>query len=319
MLSNVFLFLIGFILLIKGADFLVDGSSSLAKRLGISTLIVGLTVVAFGTSMPELIVNVFSSVKGVNEIAVGNIVGSNIANILLILGITALIYPVKIHQSTIWKEIPLGIFAALVLLVVANDKIIDNFPSSLSRTEGIVMLFFFAIFLYYVYEAAKKKRIRIEKETLGIKKMKISSAIASIVFGIVFLCLGGNFVVENAIIIASKLKISNFLISAFIIALGTSLPELVTSIKAGMKKDLDMAVGNVVGSNIFNIFWILGVTASISAIKVPEFINFDIFFLIISSLLLFLFVFRKQQLGKQKGIIFITLYLIYIALIIRRG
>ena len=314
-----FFFLAGIVLLIEGAKLLVSSSSSLAKKIGVSSFIIGLTIVATGTSMPELIINLFSAIKGQTEIALGNVIGSNIANILLVLGVVAILSPLKIHKSTIWKEIPLGILAAFVLLVVANDKSIDNVISSISRTDGIVMLFFFLIFIYYVYEAAKKREIRIEEETIEIEKRKLSSIIFLFVIGILLLYLGGKFIVENAVIIASNLGISKFLISAFVIALGTSLPELATSIAAVSKKDLDLAVGNVVGSNIFNIFWVLGLTASISPIKVPSFINFDIFFLIISSLLLFIFALKDPKIKKERGLILIILYITYIAIILRRG
>ena len=317
-----FLFIIGFALLIKGADLLVDGASSLAKKLGVPSLAIGLTVVAFGTSMPEFIVNLFSALNGVTDVAVGNVIGSNIANILLVLGSMALIRPVKVHRSTVWKEIPFSLFAALILFVLSNDLLIDKLSFSLlTRTDGIVMVSFFAIFLYYVFEVAKEKKREMEDKKLEIKTYSSFTIVSMLFFGIFGLFLGGKWVVEGAVKIASQLGVSEFLISATLVALGTSLPELVTSLVAVIKRDVDIAVGGIVGSNIFNIFWILGVTSLITPISLPEFINFDIMFLIFSTLALFLFTFigKKHELDRWSGVVFLAFYVAYILFIVSRG
>ncbi len=316
------LFIVGFGLLIKGADCLVEGSSSLAKKFGVPSLVVGLTVVAFGTSMPELIVSIFSAFEGVTDVAIGNIVGSNVANILLILGLTALIYPLKVNHSTVWKEIPFSLLAVIILFIVANDLMIDKLSfSSLTRIDGILMLCFFAIFLYYVFEMAKDKRSKLRDRKLEIMEYKSHKIFLMLFFGVIGLFLGGKWVVDGAILIARQAGMSEFLVSATIIAIGTSLPELVTSLTAAIKKDVDLAVGGVVGSNIFNTFWILGITSIISPIVLPAFINFDIIFLILITLALFLFMFigKKHEMNRWQGILFIILYIAYITFIVMRG
>lgn len=316
------LFIIGFGLLIKGADCLVEGSSSLAKKFGVPSLVVGLTVVAFGTSMPELIVSIFSAFEGVTDVAIGNIMGSNVANILLILGLTALIYPLKVHHSTVWKEIPFSLLAVFILFVVANDLMIDKLSfSSLTRIDGILMLCFFAIFLYYVFEMAKDKKSKLQDRKLEITEYKSHRIFLMLFFGVIGLFLGGKWVVDGATLIARQAGMSEFLVSATIVAIGTSLPELVTSLTAAIKKDVDLAVGGVVGSNIFNIFWILGITSVISPIVLPSFINFDIIFLVVITLALFSFMFigKKHEMNRWQGVLFILLYIAYIVFIVMRG
>jgi cation:H+ antiporter len=315
------LFIVGIFLLIKGADLLVEGAGSIARKLGVSSLVVGLTVVAFGTSMPELVVNVIAAAQGATGVAFGNIIGSNIANILLVLGITAIITPLKVKDSTFSKEIPFAILAAIVLLVFSNYLAIDNIAvRTLTRVSGIVMLCFFAIFLYYAFESARK-----DKQTLGRGVMEkghigLRSWIL-IVLGLVGLYFGGDWVVNGAIYAAQQFGFSEFLISSTVVAIGTSLPELVTAIVAARKKEVDLAVGNAVGSNIFNIFWILGITALIAPIVIPVFINYVILFLIAISILLmvFLYVGKKGVLSRAEGYIFLLLYVAYLAYIIYLG
>ncbi len=317
-----FLFVIGFALLIKGADFLVEGSSSLAKKFEVPSLVIGLTIVAFGTSMPELVVNIFSAFKGVTDVAIGNIIGSNIANILLVLGLTAMINPIKIHHSTVWKEIPFSLLTVFILFVLANDSMIDKLSfSSLTRTDGIIMLCFFAIFIYYVFELAKEKRKHLQDRKLEIKEYSNFTILSMLIFGIVGLFLGGKWIVDGAVFIATQLGVSNFLVSATIVALGTSLPELATSVVAAIKRDVDLAVGGIVGSNIFNVFWILGVTSLITPISLPSFVNFDILFLIFVTFSLFLFtaVGKKQVLNRWSGLTFLIFYAVYIIFIVFRG
>ncbi len=319
---EVILFVIGIALLIKGADYLVKGSSSLAKKLGVPTLMIGLTIVAFGTSMPELIVNIIAAIKGSTEVAFGNIIGSNIANILLVLGITAIICPIKIQHSTVWKEIPFALLAVIVLFVVSNHVLIDKIDiSTLTRVGGIIMLCFFTIFIYYAIELAKRNRAQLEDKKIVITKYK-NSIIALMIFGgLVGLYFGGKWVVEGAIFIAQQLGLSEFLISATIVAVGTSLPELITGITAARKKDVDLSVGNAVGSNIFNIFWILGITAIIAPVIIPLFINIDIIILMSVTFLLFIFLFigKRHELERWQGFVFIALYIAYLVFLGIRG
>ena len=317
-----FLFIVGFVFLIKGADFFVEGSSCISKKLGVPSLIIGLTVVAFGTSMPELIVNIFSALNGVTDIAIGNVIGSNIANILLVLGLMASIRSIKVSHSTIWKEIPFSLFAGIILFVLANDLMIDKLSFSLlTRTDGVVMISFFVFFLYYVFEMAKEKRKELQDEKMKIKHRSNTMIVSMLIFGIAGLFLGGKWVVDGAVFIAKQLGVSNFLISATVVALGTSLPELVTSLIAMIKRDVDLAVGGIVGSSIFNIFWILGVTSLITPISLPEFVNFDIMFLIFSTVALFMFMFigKKHVLDRWNGAIFLIFYILYICFITLRG
>ncbi len=321
-----FLFILGFILLVKGADYLVAGSSALAKRFGVSSLVVGLTVVAFGTSLPEMIVNVISVLKGNTDISLGNIIGSNISNILLILGLTAAIFPLKVKKSTAWKEIPFSLFAIGILYVLANDRWIDGSKESiLTRSDGIVMLAFFGIFMYYLFEMAKKSYEEVplngEKAAPKEDQVPIWKIALMIGGGLVGLYFGGEFVVDGAVYIAKKFGMSDFLISATIIAIGTSLPELVTSLTAAFKKEPDISVGNIIGSNIFNIFLVLGVTSVIKPISVTIGINIDIIFMMVATVYLFLFLFigKKYEVERWQGIFLTVMYVFYIAYIIMRG
>ncbi|MFA6319602.1 MAG: calcium/sodium antiporter [Bacteroidales bacterium] len=316
-----FLLIVGLIALIKGADFLIDGSSSLAKKLGISTLVIGLTVVAFGTSTPELVVNIFAAFAGNGDIAFGNIIGSNMANILLILGVCALITQMKIQHSTIWKEIPLAFIAVLVVFIFSNVLFLDNIDIKfLTRSEGLILIVFFIIFLSYVYSMAKSDKSK-KNENEEIKALSNFKTWLYILGGLVALYFGGQWTVNSATTIARSLGISEFLIASTIIAVGTSLPELVTSVKAAMKNNIDLAVGNVVGSNIFNVLWILGITAVINPVMFPKFIVFDLIMLLVTTGALFAFIFigKRYYLTKLEGIAFLLLYLIYLVIIILRG
>ncbi len=316
------LFVIGLVFLVKGADFLVGGSSALAKRLGIPTLVIGLTIVAFGTSTPELVVNLISAIKGQTEVAFGNIIGSNIANILLVLGIVAIINPIKVKRSTVYKEIPFSLLAVVVLFVVSNYLLIDNISiNSLTRVSGIVLLCFFIIFLYYSIGLAQRSRKQLDNKEMEIKKYKPWTSIFFILLGLVGLYFGGQWVVNGAVFIAEKLGLSEFMISATVIAIGTSLPELVTGITAARKKESDLAVGNSVGSNIFNVFWILGITAVVAPVFIPGFINLDMLFLGISTVLLFVFLFigKRHEIERWQGILFVLIYVAYIVFLVLRG
>jgi len=310
------LFIIGFFLLIKGADLLVDGSASIAKKLKISSIVIGLTIVAFGTSAPEFIVNVFASVQGNSEIAVGNILGSNIANILLILGISAIIYPITAKKNTVLKEIPLSLLAAVVLGLMANDMIIDGAGfSGITRIDGFILLSFFIIFMYYTFGITKSDEDIVEEE---IKVFSYSKAIIFILLGLAGLVIGGKWIVDGAIKIAEILNISQSLIGLTIVAIGTSLPELATSAIAAYKKQSDIAIGNVVGSNIFNIFWILGVSAIIRPLPFRTNSNGDIAMTIFASIVLFSVVFigKKRIIERWQGIFMVTTYVGYIVFLV---
>ncbi|MFH1971963.1 MAG: calcium/sodium antiporter [archaeon] len=313
-----FLLPLGIALLVFGANYLVKGSSALAKILNIPSLVIGLTVVAFGTSMPELFVNLWANGSNAPEIAIGNIIGSNLINILLVLGITSLIYSIRVKKSTIWKEIPFSLLAAIVLLVLANDFAFDNTVSYISRVDGLILLLFFLIFIYYTYELSLKRESRVPYDFKMYKPVLIPFMIIVGIFGLFF---GGRLVVDNAVMIASSLGISQFVISVTVISIGTTLPELTTSIVAAVKKNADLAVGNIVGSNIFNIFFVLGISAVVSPIMIKDFINFDLIMVIFATALLFVFALweRKKKLGKWQGAVLVLLYIVYIIMVIFRG
>ena len=310
-------FIIGFVFLIKGADFLVDGASSIARRLNISDLVIGLTVVAFGTSMPELFVNIIASFKGNTDIAIGNVVGSNIANVLLILGVSSVIYPLAVTKGTVWKEIPFSLLAAIVLFVAANDQLLDGSRvSELTRIDGLVFLSFFIIFIYYTSSIA----LHVEgmEEHVSAKQYGWLRSSLYIIWGLAGLTLGGKWIVDGAIALATKFGMSESLIGLTIVALGTSLPELATSAMAAYKRNVEIAVGNVVGSNIFNIFFVLGISAIIKPLPFQMKNNLDIGVVILSSLLLFLFMFtgKKRSLDRWEGIIFLACYGVFVGYLV---
>lgn len=308
----------GFFLLIKGADFLVEGASSLALKLSVSEIVIGLTVVAFGTSTPELVVNLFSSVEGRPEMALGNVVGSCIVNILLILGVAAIIRPLGTEKNTVWREIPFSLLAAVALFVLCNDALFgDSGPSSLSRTDGVVLLLFFSIFLSYVF-AIPKVQIQDQFRVKQLSSGKMSVFIAA---GLVAQFLGGKLVVDNVVTLASQLGMSEKLVALTVVSLGTSLPELSTSAVAAYRGNQDIAVGNIVGSNIFNIFLIMGLSASIAPVSFNPAFNFDLAVLIVSSALLFVTMFtgKRRFLDRWEAILFVVFYAGYVAMLALRG
>lgn len=310
------LFIIGFVLLIKGADLLVDGASSIAKKLKISAIVIGLTIVAFGTSTPELIVNIFASASGNTDIAIGNILGSNIANILLILGISAIIYPLATKRHTVWKEIPLSLLAAVIVGVMVNDALIDGSVfSGLTRIDGIILISFFIIFLYYTFGIAK---VSGEDADIEIKQLSHLKSILYIIIGLAGLAVGGKWIVDGAVKIAELFNVSESLIGLTIVAIGTSLPELATSAIAAYKKQADIAIGNVVGSNIFNIFWILGASSIIRPLPFSDNSRSDILMTIFASLLLFMIMFigKKHTVERWQGALMIAIYIGYISFLI---
>ncbi|MCX7990729.1 MAG: calcium/sodium antiporter [Proteobacteria bacterium] len=318
MITQFIIFILGFVFLIYGGNYLVDGASSLAKHLKISDLVIGLTIVSFGTSAPELTVNVIASLENKGGITVGNVIGSNIANILLILGVTATISPLFIKHSTVWKEIPLSLLAIVVFFIVSNDILINNDNKNLiTRSDGLILISFFVIFLAYVFNLSRYK----PEEALIEPKFGIPLSFFLIILGLTGLTYGGKFVVSSGSEIARKLGFSQELIGFSMIAIGTSLPELFTSTIAAYKKNSEIAIGNVVGSNIFNIFWIMGVSSVINPVPFNEIYNIDTLILIFSTLLLFIFNFtgKKQTIYRKEGILFLATYLIYLMFIFKRG
>lgn len=318
MLTNILLVLGGFYLLIKGADYLVNGSSSLARKLGVPALVVGLTVVAFGTSAPELFVSVLAAMKGSTDIAIGNVLGSNIANILVILGIAALVTPLKLQSSTVWKEIPFSLLAAVLVLVLGADVFLDGASTGvLSRIDGLVMMAFFLVFLVYTFGIRETG----EQPKSKIEQMALWKSIVWILGGLVALVLGGQFVVTGATAIAFALGVSENLIGLTIVAVGTSLPELVSSFVAARKGHTDIAIGNVVGSNIFNIFLVLGASSIISPLPFNAMNVMDGFAVVTATLLMFflLFVGRRHTLYRMEGAIFLLMYVGFVVFAIVRG
>ncbi|OGJ54941.1 hypothetical protein A3D11_02790 [Candidatus Peribacteria bacterium RIFCSPHIGHO2_02_FULL_49_16] len=318
----------GLTLIIKGADWLVRGATNFARHLRVSELTIGLTVVAFGTSLPELVVNVFSSMNGANDLAIGNILGSNISNIFLIIAIAAIIAPLHVHTSTVWKELPLSLLAACVLLVMVNDHIIDDFSvAQLSRTDGITFLGFFLIFLWYTFGMQK---VEDEHES---EQQNIFISLGLILLGVIMLTGGGKLTVYGAMLFTKTLGISQAFVGLTVLAIGTSLPELATSINAAMKQKADIAVGNIIGSNIFNIFWILGISATIKPLIFEPALNIDLLTMILATIVLFLTVhtghihrrllFWKQKEGhvidRKEGILMLFLYAGYLAYVGWRG
>jgi cation:H+ antiporter len=314
-----FLFVLGFYFLIKGADFLVEGASSLARRLKVSDLAVGLTIVSFGTSMPEMVVNLFASFSGQSEIALGNVFGSNIANVLLILGITAIICPLPLKRSTIFSEIPFTLIAALLVGFLANAALFEkNNELVVSRLDGVILLFFFGLYMAYIFSISKKDEGRSKEKQRSV--LSVGQSILYILGGVVLLFLGGKWIVDGAVKIAGIFGLSQSFVGLTVVAVGTSLPELVTSVVAAFKKNIDIAVGNVIGSNIFNLLWILGVSAAIRPLPFDVIGNVDVMVMVFSSTMIILVIGlgRKNNLNRLAGVIFVVSYLVYIFYLIKR-
>lgn len=300
---------LGFIILIKGADWLVDGASALGRKYKISDLAIGLTIVAFGTSMPEFFVNIFATYQSHSDIALGNVIGSNIFNLLVILGIAGLITPLTVQSSTVWKEIPLSFLSALMLFLLANN--IFSKDLILTRFDGIILLILFVYFLYYVFYQLKNENIPVEINKKDLSVLKIWMFIIG---GLLFLIFGGKLVVNSAVKIAVSLGISEKIIGLTIVASGTSLPELATSVVAAIKKNNDIAVGNIVGSNIFNILFILGISSIIRPLSYNPAFNYDLYLLGIGTILLFIAMFtgKQKKLDRWEAGILLLLYIGYI-------
>ncbi|GAB3201163.1 cation:H+ antiporter [Pontibacter aydingkolensis] len=315
-MSDVLLLLAGFVALIFGATKLVDAASSLASRLGVPNIVIGLTIVAFGTSAPELVVNVFAAMNNNTDMILGNVLGSNIFNVLGILGVASLIYPLTVKSNTTWLEIPLSFLAALSVLVLANDVFLDGVAAdAISRTDGIILLLFFCIFLVYNISLAKGGSGEDETPTINYTYLK---AALYLLAGLAGLIIGGRLIVTSAVSIAQAFGLSERVIGLTIISIGTSLPELATSVIAVRKRNVDIAIGNVVGSNIFNIFFILGISTVVTQVTVKPESGIDIIVNIGASLLLFIFVFtgKGRQLVRWEGGVLLALYVGYLLLLL---
>lgn len=303
------LFIGGIISVILGANLLVEGASSLAKRLGLSDLVIGLTVVAFGTSAPELVVSIYSTIQGNADIAIGNVVGSNIFNVFLILGVSALVYPLRVSSTTIWKEIPLSLLAAIVLMGMASDHLLDHSSfDGISRSDGISLLGFFAVFMYYTFTMARNSAASELHNT--VHKYRPAVSVLMVLGGLTLLVVGGQMLVRGAVDLATGLGISQSVIGLTIVAGGTSLPELATSVVAAYKKKADIAVGNVVGSNIFNIFFILGSSAVVHPLGIGNITQIDFLICIAASLVLFVHSF-DFKITRMEGLLLLLLYVGY--------
>lgn len=308
MILALLLVVIGFTSLIFGANWLVDGASSLAKKNNVSDLVIGLTIVAFGTSAPELVVNSVASFNGYSDIVFGNIIGSNNFNLFFILGIAGLIYPITVQTSTAWKEIPISLFVTVLLLLLANNFFLNQ-GLEISRADGIVLFILFACFIYYVFTQLKQDKV----EVLAYQERSNYKIWGLILIGIAGLVLGGKLVVDNSIDIATQLGVSQKVIGLTIIAVGTSLPELVTSIVAALKRNSDIAIGNVIGSNIFNILLILSISSFVSPIRYNTIFNQDLFILIGGTVFLILAMFtgQRKKLDRWEAAILVGFYLMY--------
>ena len=325
---NILLLIGGLILILLGANGLTDGAASVAKRFRIPPIVIGLTIVAFGSSAPELTVSVSSALKGSADIAIGNVVGSNIFNTLMIVGCTALFAPIVITRNTLRKEIPLCILSSIVLLICANDVFLDKAPENiLNRVDGLLLLCFFVIFMGYTFAIASKpvtteqqaEHPVIEEET-EIKSLPWWQSILYIIGGLAALIYGGQLFVDGATGIARNLGVSESIIGLTLVAGGTSLPELATSIVAALKKNPEIAIGNVIGSNLFNIFFVLGCSASITPLHLSGITNFDLFTLVGSGILLWLFglFFAKRTITRIEGGIMILCYVAYTVVLIEK-
>lgn len=302
------LIIVGFASLIYGANWLVNGASSLAKKHNVSDLIIGLTIVSFGTSAPELVVNSLASYDGFSDIVFGNIIGSNNFNLFIVLGVTALVYPIAVQPSTAWKEIPISLFVTILLFAFANN-FFANQNTDISRADGAIMLLAFLFFLYYLFLQVKKSK----PEVIDYEPMSNFKIWGLIIIGLGGLILGGKLVVDNGVDIATQLGVSQKVIGLTIIAVGTSLPELVTSVVAAVKKNSDIAIGNIVGSNIFNILLILPVSALIHPIEYNTGFNQDLLILIggTAFLIIAMVLGKKKRIDRWEAAILLGFYLFY--------
>ena len=319
MILQIFLFIIGIVLLIKGADWLVSGSSSIARKYGVSELVIGLTVVGFGTSMPELIVNVIASINGGSgDIVIGNIIGSNNFNLFVTLGIVGLITPLAVQGRTVRQEIPISLIAIVLLLVLANDTLLwQGHNNVIGRTDGILLLVLFGAFMVYIFRSIKTDR-DLNGETVA--PISTGQVIFLVIIGFAGLIIGGKLMVDNAIKIAETLNVSQQIIGLTIVAAGTSLPELATSIMAALRGKKDLAVGNIIGSNIFNILFILGTSVLIRPVDYDLAFNLDGLILVFGTIFLLVAMFtgKKGKVDRWEAAVFLIAYIIYLVYLINK-
>ena len=316
MLDTIFL-IGGLVLILLGANGLTDGAAAVAKRFNISDLVIGLTIVAFGTSAPELVISTMAALGGSADMAIGNVMGSNAFNVLMIIGVTAMVLPIKVGEGILSKEIPLVILASFVLAVCANDILLDGGSSNMiSRIDGLVLLGFFLIFMRYTFAIARNGGDEAEGEK--IKEMPIWKSALFILGGLAGLVYGGQLFVDGASGIASSLGVSESIIGLTIVAGGTSLPELATSVTAALKKNSGIAIGNVIGSNLFNVFFVLGCSATISPLPMGGINNVDMAVLIGSAILFWLvgWFFKKRTITRVEGALLVICYVAYTAYLI---
>lgn len=320
---DILLLITGLVLILVGANYLTDGASALAQRFRMPEFIIGLTIVAVGTSMPELVVSMMSSIGGQSDIAIGNVVGSNIFNAFLILGICALIAPLELTKSTINRDIPIGVGASVLLIIMGLDQTLGlGEVNRIGRLEGIVMIVLYILLMRYTIRLARKEQEAnpLPQEESPKKPMALWLSIVLIVGGLCALIFGGNLFVENAVLFARRLGVSESVIAITLVAGGTSLPELATSVVSLLKGKTDLALANVVGSNIANILLILGVSATINPLTLGGITPFDLFVALLSSVLLLMaaFTFRRRYLDRWEGVIFLVIYALYIWQLVTR-
>lgn len=314
MIISIILLIIGFVILIKGADIFVDGASGIASNFKVPKMLIGLTIVAFGTSAPEFAVSVKSLLSNSGDIVLGNVIGSNILNILLILGASSLVHPLNVKNATVKKELPITMLITTLFIVLLSDNLFDKgLTNMFTRSDGIILLLFFSVFIYYLVSMTRNRT----EDTTDIKELSLIKAFIYTIVGIIGIVIGSNFVVDSASKIAALMGVSERMISLTIIALGTSLPELVTSLTATKKGEYDIAIGNVVGSNIFNLGMVIGVPVSIfGGIPKITFSYIDLIVMLVSAILLFMFSFNDYKLSKKEGIIFLLLFITYYSYVI---
>lgn len=317
MILDLILLIVGFVILIKGADIFVDGASSVAGNFKVSKMLIGLTIVAFGTSAPEFAVSVKSLLNNNGDIVLGNVIGSNILNILLILGVSSLFHSLNVTNNTVKKELPITLLITSLFAVLLSDRLFDNsIINEFTRGDGIVLLLFFTIFIYYLINMSRKKIDNNQDE----EYLPMSKAIFYTLGGLVAIVIGSNLVVDNATSLALALGVSQKMVALTIIAFGTSLPELVTSVTATRKGEYDIAIGNVVGSNIFNIGVVIGIPVAIlGSITKTTFNYIDLAVMLLSALLLFLFSWKDKKISRNEGIVFLIIFVIYYAYVIYGG
>lgn len=314
------LLIIGFALLIVGADYFVRGASSIAANLKVSPLLIGLTIVAFGTSSPEATVSMVAAFEGNAGVAIGNVIGSNIFNITLVVGLTALLNPLRVESTTIRKEIPFTLLAGVALLILISDRLLQSLSDNfITRSDGFVLLLFFTVFLYYIFEVARRGRESKTGEDTPVASAAWTKNILFTLIGLAAIIFGGDLVVGSATEIAFSFGMSETLVGLTIVAVGTSLPELITSVTAAVKKQSDIALGNIVGSNIFNIFFVLGAASIISPLSVNSKIFTDVGIMIVLTVILLIFSRTNYKIGKLEGMVLAVIYILYMVYIIARN